>query len=120
MMAHPFGKGCSQGAPLNMDRPIYVYEVELKLTNKNTREVKLVTRTEHAYTVFDAVMQASMNQAAEIGTGSADIELARIGPPAAAIREATQKLADDIAALVGRLGRKPYRQATDAVRCGGR
>lgn len=63
---------------------INAFEVTLKLVNKNTREVTSVVRTEHSYNVTDAMMQAVMNQSAEIETGSADITVLR--------REATGRI----------------------------
>ena len=57
------------------------YEVELKLSNENTKEIQLVIRTEFAYSVSDAVMQAIYNQGKESVTGSARIDIVHVGPP---------------------------------------
>ena len=73
------------------------YEVTLKLANRNTLERSLVTRTEYAYSVQDAVMQACFNQSAEMETGSADITLVSVGPPAELIRRASSAATDAIA-----------------------
>lgn len=78
---------------------IYDYEVEFKLTNKNTKAVKMVTRREHAYNIQDALTQGMLHASAEHGSGSHDFELIRIGPPMDAIREtadAARKLVDMI------------------------
>lgn len=70
------------------------YEIELKVTNTNTREEKLVTRREYAYSAADAVQQAVLNQSAV--SGSADIRLVKIGPPAELVRATTAKMADEL------------------------
>ena len=89
-----------------MSREIYEYEVTLKLTNRNTKAATLSTRIEHAYSVGDAVMQACMNQSAQVETGSAEIALVSVGPPAEAIRKATVKLAEQIQAVLSELTKK--------------
>ena len=71
----------------------YAYEVELQLTNINTKAVTTVTRTEHAYSVQDAIYQALFNQAGELETGSAEIRVLHVGPTADAIAAATTELA---------------------------
>jgi len=73
-----------------------VYEIELKLTNNNTGEVKTVTMREHAYSVHDAVMQALFNQNAA-DPGSAEITVVHVGPPAAEIFASASKLSGEIA-----------------------
>jgi hypothetical protein len=83
---------------------INAYEVTLKLVNKNTREVTSVTRLEHSYGVADALMQAVYNQSAEIDTGSADITVTHIGPPAKLVQEAEVALELSIARLVRDIG----------------
>jgi hypothetical protein len=75
---------------------VNAYEVELRLTNPNTKAVTAVTRTEHAYSPFDAFQQALLNQCAQQETGSAEIKVLHIGPPRAAIEAATLDLARQI------------------------
>lgn len=79
-----------------MDR-CYQYEVELKLTNPNTGAVQLVTRTEWAYTITDALVQASV---AAVGTGSDEVKLIRVGPTADAIAASNKTAADALRAIV--------------------
>lgn len=81
-----------------MATPIYEYEVELRLTNPNTKERRTVVRREHAYTLMDAYMQAHLITAAE--AGSAEIALVRIGPPADAVLSAAQVTRDTVNAAV--------------------
>lgn len=82
------------------------YEVELKLVNRNTFDERLVTRTEYAYSVQDAVMQAVVNQAADPGTGSAEVKVLRIGPPQELVLAASQSVLDMIATLTRQPGGK--------------
>ena len=80
-----------------------VYEVELLVTNKNTKAASIVVRTEHAYGVMDAVMQAVCNQSAAVETGSADIVVRHIGPPESAILRAAAQVAEDVALAMHRV-----------------
>ena len=82
---------------------VYEYEVELKLTNPNTFEKKLVKRTERAYTPLDAMMQASINQAGELETGSAEIKIISVKPPSRLIDVALKALANYIESQLSRL-----------------
>lgn len=75
-----------------MAREIFEYEVEIQLTNLNTKERRLVTRTEHAYSVIDACVQASLGISAE--AGSSEAKVVRIGPPRDAILKQAQSLRD--------------------------
>lgn len=71
-----------------------VYEVELRVKQRATGEERLTTRTEHAYSVTDAAMQAVLNQAAAETPGTVDIVLAHIGPPTADVLAATSNIAE--------------------------
>ncbi len=79
------------------------YEVELRVTNKNTREDKLVVRTEYAYSVFDAVSQASINQIAELDNGSADIKIVKVRPPLRLVELAATEVARSLSDITRRL-----------------
>lgn len=61
---------------------IYEYEVELKLVDTRTGASRLVSRTEFAYGIGDALLQANMQAATETEQVAAVI---RVGPPMAAI-----------------------------------
>jgi hypothetical protein len=80
---------------------VYPYEIELKLTNKNTGHVSLQTRNEWAYSPLDAFQQALMN--ASVTAGSADVQLVRIGPSQEAIRNSVQLLTHQVDALLAGL-----------------
>lgn len=73
---------------------IYEYEVEVRLTNPNTKEVTSVTRREHAYSVGDAYMQATV--AVSVDAGSSEIRVVRIAPPLDAVIEASKPWVDRI------------------------
>lgn len=76
---------------------IYVYEVELKVTDKSTRTSRLTLRTEHAYSLMDAVHQAVMNIAPE--NAGCDIQVNHVGPPSEAIHVAFTGLGDQVASV---------------------
>lgn len=78
---------------------VYEYEVQMRVTNKNTRADKIVKRKEWAYSVMDAVMQASMHINSDPETGSADMTLISVGPPEelrVAALEESKKLVESI------------------------
>lgn len=83
---------------------INVYEVQLKIVNKNTKAVSAITRTEHAYSVMDAMMQAVLNQSAEIDTGFADITVTHIGPPQRLVEESERSLEKLVSELARGIG----------------
>lgn len=85
-------------------RPVYDYEVELKLMNPNTGETRTVIRQEPAYNPFDAWHQALLVVAGE--AGSAEIKTVAIRPCAAAIAASQGSLDKEIADSVMRLIRK--------------
>jgi hypothetical protein len=78
---------------------VRVYEVAVQLTNPNTMVEKVVVRTEYAYSIMDAVMQASMHITAH-EPGSWEMKVIRVGPPAHLIRELTASVADTFLELI--------------------
>lgn len=88
---------------------INAYEVELRITNKNTRADRMVTRTEHAYGVLDAVAQALYNQSAQPDMGSSgdeDMKIMHVGPPKDDILKESQALAAAVSHALSRIGTK--------------
>ena len=85
-------------------REVFHYEVELKVTNPNTTEARLVTREEAAYGPADAWIQALLAIGAD--AGSADIKLVHIRPTAAAIAQSQVGLDKAIVDAVQRFGSK--------------
>ncbi len=84
-----------------MSRDVYEYAVELKVTNKNTKSVKLVTSLEHAYSVSDAAMQAMLALSSE--ASSSDVEIVRIQPPLSAILASSAKSVEIANKIMDRL-----------------
>lgn len=70
------------------------YEVEVAYTQNG--KTGLTVRTEYAYSVQDAIMQALFNQGAQ---GASDIVVKRVGPPMEQIRLAATRLSSEIAAV---------------------
>lgn len=73
---------------------IYKYEIEVKLTHKNTGEVKTATRIDHAYSIQDMTMQTLFAMISE--HGNVDVTVMRVGPPLADIRALEAQLVRDI------------------------
>jgi hypothetical protein len=65
---------------------IYRYEIEVQLTNRVTGAKDIVTRLEHAYTLNDALMQASLTLGYQ--HGESDMKIVRCGPPLEDVRRA--------------------------------
>lgn len=93
---------------------IFVYEVDLRITQKATGQVKLVTRTEHAYSLMDALHQALIH--ASVDLGDVDVKPLRIGPPDEAIRAAAGMPAGLAATIAGLLHTAGVRTADAAKR----
>lgn len=91
---------------------IYKYEIEVKVTNKNTLEAKLVTVIEHAYSVHDAAMQ--MCFALQRDGVNVELAIQKIGPPAADIQEQDARLRDEVKRRIDEL-RPTFQTALDAV-----
>ena len=89
---------------MSATRDIFEYEVEVQLTNPNTKERRIVARREHAYSVMDACFQASMAIAAE--AGSSELKLLRIGPPRDSIIKAAEALTDSVARAMADVARR--------------
>lgn len=66
------------------DRAIYPYDVEIVVKRTSTGLESTVTRTEHAYAVVDAVMQASINISGE-DPGLEVVRVLHVSPPIKAI-----------------------------------
>ncbi len=97
---------------------IFTYEVELKVTDKATGKAELVTRTEYAYSLMDAMHQALVQVTA--GRAEISVEPMRVGPPAEAIRAAAQgtlnpQIATGLLDVFTRVGRRAPPTARDAV-----
>lgn len=66
------------------------YDVELTCVPKDRAgPAESVTRTEYAYNIPDAIVQAMMNTSVEYPTDRYTINLLRVGPTAEAVRAAT-------------------------------
>lgn len=82
---------------------VFKYDVELRLVNKDTREQREARRTEWAYNVGEACMQAAMNTTAELlDSDTWDVSLVHIGPASEFIERATADLRKMVDALVRR------------------
>jgi hypothetical protein len=79
-------------------RPVYHYEVELKLVNGNTKEQRLVTSRQPAYSPMDAYMQAVLEAGEQ--AGSARIMLVHVRPVAEAIAASQLGLKEAMADMV--------------------
>ena len=79
------------------ERPIYAYEVRLRVTHRDTCMVEEIVVVEHAYSVMDACMQSLMN--ASVDRPNCDAAFLHVGPPLAAIARAESSLADAIGEL---------------------
>ena len=66
-----------------MNRPIFAYEVDIQLTGIHDADSHIVTSFQHAYSVVDAMMQASLE--ANDMTKYSAMKVLRIGPPRADI-----------------------------------
>lgn len=62
-----------------MNRPIYTYEVDLKLTGKVASDSQIVTSRQDAYSVGDAIQQACYTTLD--ATKFSDMKVIRVGPP---------------------------------------
>jgi hypothetical protein len=82
---------------------IYKYEVELTMTGVKGVPNGIITRTEHAYTVIDAITQAAINATAEHPTGT--IKVRHVGPPMDAIMLSEATLAQAVGEMLSRLGK---------------
>lgn len=86
---------------------IFTYEVELRITEKATDprvdhgKVELVTRTEHAYSLMDAMHQAVFNHIAG-GTQDIDMKVVRVGPPLELIQALKTPQSDALDGLLAR------------------
>lgn len=85
-----------------MTPTIYQYEVEAQAFDKRLNKIVLISRTEHAYTLMDAMHQAFIHIAAD----DENLELrkvVRIGPSAELIRLATAEVGWQIAAAMEKI-----------------
>jgi intracellular sulfur oxidation DsrE/DsrF family protein len=79
---------------------VFKYEVEIQVTDRRTGKSVAVTRTEHAYSVMDAMMQAVVNQRTD--QDHEEVRVIRIGPPAGAIADSEAGLARQITEMLQR------------------
>lgn len=86
---------------------IFTYEVELKVTHKATGKVELVTRTEHAYSLMDAMHQAVFNQIAGDPT-DVDIKMVHVGPPLELIRALNTPQSDAFGEILAGLVKRAF------------
>jgi hypothetical protein len=84
----------------------YPYDVELKITNENTKDVQLVKRRVFAYNAVDACTQAMI----VAGAGSsAKVDVVSIGPPEECFaKDALQLIADAIGARTKKVAGRAY------------
>lgn len=81
--------------------PVNEYEIELTFTRDGKQES--MTSTQWAYSVMEAMYQASF-QVSNNGS-AADLKVVRAGPPQRLIEVASRELAAHIATAVLRLGK---------------
>ena len=98
------------------ERPVYDYDVELKLTNPNTGEVKQVTFPESAYGVQDAMMQGLIRALCAYPLLS-DVKVVSVQPSSAALLASRQEIAKMASGVMNAIGRsmKPPQKAKETT-----
>lgn len=76
-----------------MAEPVYEYMMEIRLTNKHTKAASVVVYREWAYSIRQAMEQACIRHATEIG--NSDLMILAIGPAPELIAEASRKPAPE-------------------------
>lgn len=81
-------------------RSIYEYDVDVRLTNPNTKQVTTVMRRELAYSVMDAWTQAYIAVVAD--AGSAEVKVTAVRPSDNAVQAAATRLKETVQDMLAR------------------